>query len=152
MYVCNFDGRYIFNLQWSRKKNHTALTGHLAEKQIQGAHINLKSLFSCGYKCCCLTACVTFSPFVATLEHYDACSRKDLAERKKKTLQRNMFAFLQHNTGDNWNVDCSGSIEKAKDVVDCNPDKDENDIGDPDLEMWLIPSFVLYVYYWDCDH
>lgn len=46
-----------------------------------------------------------------------------------------MFAFLQHNTGDNWNVDCSGSIEKAKDVVDCNPDKDENDIGDPDLEM-----------------
>ena len=99
MYVCNFDGRYIFNLQWSRKKNHTALTGHLAEKQIQGAHINLKSLFSCGYKCCCLTACETFSPFAATLEHYDACSRKDLAERKKKTLQRNMFAFLQHNTG-----------------------------------------------------
>ena len=63
-----------------------------------------------------------------------------------------MFAFLQHNTGDNWNVDCSGSIEKAKDVVDCNPDKDENDIGDPDLEMWLISSFALYVYYWDCDH
>ena len=59
-----------------------------------------------------------------------------------------MFAFLQHNTGDNWNVDCSGSIEKAKDVVDCNPDKDEYDIGDTDLEMWLIPSFVLYVYYW----
>ena len=56
-------------------------------------------------------------------------------ERKKKTLQRNMFAFLQHNTGDNRNVDCSGSIEKAKDVVDCNPDKDENDISDPDLEM-----------------
>ena len=54
--------------------------------------------------------CVTFSPFVATLEHYDACSRKDLAERKKKTLQKNMFAFLQHNTGDNWNVDCSGLI------------------------------------------
>lgn len=26
-----------------------------------------------------------------------------------------MFAFLQHNTGDNWNVDCSGSIEKPKD-------------------------------------
>ena len=75
-------------------------------------------------------------PFCCYLiEHYDACSRKDLAERKEKTLQRNMFAFLQHNTGDNWNVDCSGSIEKAKDVVDCNPDKDENDIGDPDLEM-----------------
>ena len=108
----------------------------MAEKQIQGAHINLKSLFICGYKCCCcLTACLTFSPFGATLEHYDACSRKDLAERKKKTLQRNMFAFLQHNTGDNRNVDCSGSIEKAKDVVDCNPDKDENDISDPDLEM-----------------
>ena len=97
------------------------MTGDLAEKQIQGAHINLKSLFSCGYKCCCcLKACVTFSPFVATLEHYDPCSKKDLE----------MFAFLQHNTGDNWNVDCSGSIEKAKDVVDCNPDKDENDIGD----------------------
>lgn len=63
-----------------------------------------------------------------------------------------MFAFLQHNTGDNWNVDCSGPIEKAKDVVDCNPDKDENVIGDPDLEMWLISSFVLYVYYWDCGH
>ena len=59
-----------------------------------------------------------------------------------------MFSFLQHNTWDNWNVDSSGSIEKAKDVADCNPDKDEHDIGDPDLEMWLIPSFVLYVYYW----
>ena len=26
-------------------------------------------------------------------------------------------------------------LKRAKDVVDCNPDKDENDIGDPDLEM-----------------
>lgn len=77
--------------------------------------------------------CLTFSPFVATLEHYDACSRRDLAERKKKAMQKNMFAFLQHNTGDNRNVDCSGSIEKA--VVDCNPDKDENDISDPDLQI-----------------
>lgn len=51
-------------------------------------------------------------------------------------MQKNMFALLQHNTGDNRNVDSSGFIEKANDaVVDCNPDKDENDISDPDLQM-----------------
>lgn len=86
-----------------------------------------------------------FFPFVSSLEHYDACSRKDLAESKKKVMQ-NMFAFLQHNTGDNQNANGSGSIEKANDavhVVDSNSHKDENDISDPDLQMWLAPSFPL---------
>lgn len=87
-----------------------------------------------------------FFPFVSSLEYYDACSRKDLAESKKKVMQKNMFAFLQHNTGDNQNANGSGSIEKANDavhVVDSNSHKDENDISDPDLQMWLAPSFAL---------
>ncbi len=81
---------------------------------------------------------LTFSPFVSYLEHYDACSRKDLAESKKKVMQKNMFAFLQHNAGDNQIANDSGSIEKANDAVrvdDYNSRKDENDISDPDLQL-----------------
>ena len=51
-------------------------------------------------------------------------------------MQKNMFAFLQQDTRDIGDVDGSGCTEKADDtVVNCSPNKDDDDTNDPDLQM-----------------
>lgn len=64
-----------------------------------------------------------------TLEHYDACVKKDLSEKAKCAMLKSMFSFL-HQDISGRNVDGTGTSEVSEVVlVDSDPTQDY----DPDL-------------------